>query len=172
MGANIDNPPEEFIIEEKLKNTQVCNLLFLGVDWERKGGEIAFNTLKELNRKGVHTTLTVCGCIPPKEFSDSNMKIFPFLDKNKDDDYKIFIQILRKSHFLILPTRAECFGIVFCEASAFGIPSITTDTGGISNAVENGINGYRLPLDSSYLEYADKIYKLFINPDEYEKIVR
>lgn len=35
-------------------------------------------------------------------------------------------------HLLLLPTRAECAGIVFNEASAYGVPILLTDTGGVS----------------------------------------
>ena len=64
-------------------------------------------------------------------------------------------------HFLILPTRAECFGVVFCEASAYGIPSMATDTGGIPNAVINGENGFRFPLDARGETYARKIVEIY-----------
>ena len=53
---------------------------------------------------------------------------------------------MSSSDILLLPTQAECAGIVFVEASAYSMPIFTHDTGGISNYVINGINGYRLPL--------------------------
>ena len=37
--------------------------------------------------------------------------------------------------FLILPTEFDAFGIVFCEASAYGVPSIAADVGGVSQPV-------------------------------------
>lgn len=58
---------------------------------------------------------------------------------------------------LMLPTRAECAGIVFNEASAFGVPVLATDTGGIADYVKNNINGYRLPLSASGEDYALKL---------------
>ncbi len=36
----------------------------MGVNWERKGGRIAFNTFEKLNQMGIETELTVCGCTP------------------------------------------------------------------------------------------------------------
>lgn len=45
-------------------------------------------------------------------------------------------------NFLLLPTIAECAGIVFAEASGYGIPSITYDTGGVGTYVIDGINGF------------------------------
>jgi glycosyltransferase involved in cell wall biosynthesis len=59
---------------------------------------------------------------------------------------------------------------VFSEASAFGIPSITTDTGGISSAVENGVNGILLNVNSDEIEFAEKIYELYNNKEMFRKI--
>src|SRR6266704_2473055 len=44
FGANLDKPPSKERILAKRKSDQ-CRLLFIGVDWQRKGGEIAFETL-------------------------------------------------------------------------------------------------------------------------------
>ena len=78
--------------------------------------------------------------------------------------------MLNRTHFLFLPSKAECFGIVFCEASAFGIPSITRNTGGISNAVYNGINGYCLDENAKADDYFNVVKKLIENESEYKKI--
>jgi glycosyltransferase involved in cell wall biosynthesis len=61
------------------------------------------------------------------------------------------------THFLLLPTRAECLGVVFSEASAFGVPSIATDVGGVATAVHDGVNGSVLPLEAEAADYADAV---------------
>ncbi|WP_270350498.1 glycosyltransferase [Ligilactobacillus salivarius] len=58
---------------------------------------------------------------------------------------------------MLLPTRAECAGIVFNEASAFGVPSLSVDTGGVADYVKNNINGYRMPLSANGEDFALKI---------------
>jgi glycosyltransferase involved in cell wall biosynthesis len=70
-------------------------------------------------------------------------------------------ELLRTSNFLIFPTRAECAGVVFSEASAFGLPIITSDTGGIATYVRQGVNGIRIPLTASAGSYAEHIWRLF-----------
>ncbi|MFZ4462215.1 MAG: glycosyltransferase family 4 protein [Bacteroidales bacterium] len=160
FGANLNEvPSRELVLRQK--PFDICKLLFLGVEWERKGGEIAFETFKILKNSGLKTTLTVCGCIPPRHIVDEDMEVIPYINKNNFDEYKKFEQILLQHHFLILPTRAECFGVVFCEASAYGLPSITTDTGGVGGVVVNGINGYRLPLNAQSKTYAEKIMSIW-----------
>lgn len=165
FGPNLDEIParDEVLCE---KPSHVCKLLFLGVEWNRKGGDIAFDTLQQLKSMGLNATLTVCGCTPPEGISDENMTVIPYINKNNFDEYKVFIELLRSHHFLVLPTRAECFGVVFCEASAFAMPSITTDTGGIEGAVKNGVNGFRLPLTAGGNDYAQLIFTTFTNYEE------
>ena len=64
------------------------------------------------------------------------------------------MNLLKTCDLFLLPTRAECAGIVFAEASAFGLPIFTYDTGGVSDYVINGKNGYRLSLNSTGKDFA------------------
>lgn len=157
FGANIDIAPSKKDILKSYKSD--INILFLGVDWNRKGGDIVLDTITLLEKTHSNFNLTVCGCIPPEKHH--KIKVIPFLDKNKEKDRITFNTILEKSHILFLPTRAEAYGIVFCEANAFGIPIITTDTGGVTTIVKNGINGYALPIEATAHEYAKQISILF-----------
>jgi glycosyltransferase involved in cell wall biosynthesis len=166
FGASLDFVPDKKDIFKDFRGP--INLLFLGVDWKRKGGDLVFDAFKILLKKDYEVTLTVCGCIPP--VSHSKMLVIPFLDKNIEADNKLYSEIMCKSHFLFLPSRAECFGIVFCEAAAFGIPVITTDTGGIASVVEEGINGFLLPLTATSEDYARKIQSLLTTPEKLNEI--
>jgi len=169
LGANInDIPPAEDVINKQISSS--CHLLFFGVDWHRKGGEVAFDAMVELNKKGIDTTLLVCGCIPPQNFSHEKLSVIPFIDKNDPAQEKKLYTIFMNTTFLILPSKAECFGIVFCEASAFGIPSITSDTGGIEGAVKTGVNGYRLPVNAGGSDYAQKIAEIFTDKTAYQNL--
>lgn len=166
-GANINSAPEKIKIEKKEYNKPL-KLLFLGVDWERKGGNTVFDTFKILHDKDYDITLTVCGCVPP--ITHSKMTVIPFLNKNLDSDSKRFNDLLSESHLLFLPTRSELFGVVFCEAAAFGLPAITTDTGGVGEIVENGVTGYVLSLDATAHDYAEKIQSLYNNPNKLKEM--
>ena len=171
FGANLEEVyPREVVLQKK--RTDQCRMLFLGVDWQRKGGDIAFETLLSLEEQGVQAHLTVCGCVPPGEISHERMRVIPFLDKNNDAQRKELTDLLFTSDFLLLPTRSECFGIVFCEASAFGLPVITTDTGGVSGAIEHGRNGIMLPLSAGGVDYANLIRELCEDERRYDDLVR
>lgn len=168
FGANIDKIPTTKELAHK--RISGCNLLFLGVNWERKGGQIAYETMVELNKRGIAARLVVVGCVPPSGVNNKNITVIPFLDKNKKQDRDKLHLTLTSADFLILPTRAECSAIVFCEAAAFGIPTITTDTGGISTYVEQGVNGYRLPLEAVASKYAELIQRVYLDEEEYRRL--
>lgn len=170
MGANIEKAPDRSIIFKKLENPQLT-LLFLSVDWDRKGGPIAFGVLQNLLHAGVDIKLIVCGCVPPSEFHIPGMTIIPFLNKNDQKDFRLFEELLAQSHFLLLPTRADCTPLVNCEANAYGIPVITTDVGGVTDTVFNGINGYCLPFDAGSAEYAGLIDNIFSDKNRYQELI-
>ncbi len=46
------------------KSRDICKLLFIGVDWERKGGDVALKVVELLNNMGVQTELHIVGCDP------------------------------------------------------------------------------------------------------------
>lgn len=170
MGANLDNPPPKEIIQQKQKSDQ-CRLLFIGFDWQRKGGDIAFETLLALEERGIQAELTVCGCVPPPRYTHRRMKVIPYLDKNNPDQYHLLEQLYLKSDFLLLPTRNECFGLVFCEANAYGLPVITTHTGGVPEVVKDGQNGFVLPISARGPAYADTIATLYQDDRRYAELV-
>ena len=155
FGANIDAIPE-IDVEVKQWN-KVFNLLFLGVNWKRKGGDIVYATFLELKRRGIECHLTICGCTPPNPLNDPAVTVIPFLNKNNKEDLAAFTKLLHDSHVLFLPTRADCTPIVFCEAAAYGLPVITTDTGGVSSIVRHEETGYCLAYNAGVNEYADVI---------------
>ena len=70
----------------------------------------------------------------------------PFLDMNVEKDRSRLTDLLMDSALLLVPTRADCSPIAFCEANGFGLPAVSTDTGGVSSLVRDGENGLLLPL--------------------------
>ena len=62
--------------------------------------------------------------------------------------------------------------MVFCEASAYGLPIITTDTGGVSGAVTEGENGFLLPPSAMGAQYAELIAKIYGDDQRYAQLVQ
>lgn len=151
--------------------TSKCKLLFIGVDWMRKGGDIALEVTKKLNATGLETELTIVGCKPQlAEPLPKFVKPLGFISKSTPEGLRTIEQLLRESHFLILPSRAETFGHVFCEASSFGLPSLASNIAGVPTAVRDGKNGKTFSLDAKIEEYCTYIYDLFTNYSEYKNL--
>jgi len=169
FGANIKKVPEEKDVFKELNDT--VKLLFVGKGWDRKGGTLAVESLIELKKMGIDATLTIVGSKPPAEMIlPKNVTVFEFLDKNKKEDFNLLYNLYKCADFFLLPTRKECYGVVFCEANSFGLPIITSNTGGISTIVEDGENGYKLPLNSKAKEYALKIKEIIDKPSDYKQL--
>jgi glycosyltransferase involved in cell wall biosynthesis len=171
FGANLDETPSREAILAK-KESDRCRLLFLGAQWDRKGGDIAFETLAQLEERKLPAQLTVCGCVPPKKYTHQNLKVIPYLNKNIPAQRAKLHEVLLSSDFLLLPTRAECFGIVFCEAAAYGLPVITADTGGVPEVVKSGDNGYVLSRNAVAADYAGVIDEIFGDKKRYNELAR
>jgi glycosyltransferase involved in cell wall biosynthesis len=74
------------------------------------------------------------------------------------------------AHFLINPSRAECYGLTYAEASSFGLPSIATDVGGIPTVVKNGVNGQLFSLADSADKYCSYIKDVMSSRDQYRDL--
>ena len=157
FGANIDEA--DIVTSALYDKTQCLTIMFSGVDWERKGGDIAVETVRLLNEYGIKSKLIVAGIkkLPAKYEHLPYIEILGFLDKNIPKLYKLYIKAMSNAHVFLLPTKAECAGIVFCEASAFGLPIFSYDTGGVRNYVRNGVNGYTLPICAGAKDFANAI---------------
>jgi len=173
FGANINESPQQDEITKNIstKNRDTVKLLFLGIDWYRKGGDIVFAVANELHARGQKVELNFVGCLPPNDVDiPAYVKCHGFVSKAQPEGYKLLQTLLRKSHFLFLPSRAEAYGIAFCEASAYGLPSLTSFVGGIPTVVKDNINGMKFALDSPVANYCDYIINLMQNYNEYEKL--
>jgi glycosyltransferase involved in cell wall biosynthesis len=169
FGANMELLPSREDIEAK-KQTNSCKLLFIGVYWESKGGEIAYNCLLELLKLGIDAELTICGCNPPEKFTHPKMNVIPFINKNSDEGMQKMYSLFLNHDFLILPTRFDCTPIVICEAGAFGLPALVANTGGVAGHLKIGKNGYLIDFNDSGKGYADKIAEIFKNKETFNAL--
>lgn len=155
FGANLTSEPDRRQIVSLIaqRPRRECRLLFLGVDWHRKGGDLALGVVERLVEMGIPSHLTVVGCragdVPKSKLVD----YIGFIDKSTPSGEARLLRLLADSHFLCLPSRAECFGVVFCEASAYGLPSLAIRTGGVASAVRHASNGYLFD-EPSFIESA------------------
>lgn len=173
FGANIQtrNTLDDVRAMLKTRSRDTVKLLFLGKHWDRKGGDIVFKVAKALHAAGQRVELNFVGCHPPRQIEIPDyINCHGFISKRTTEGEAKIKALLRESHFLFVPSRAEAFGIVFCEANSFGLPCLTSHVGGIPTIVKDNLNGMTFALDASVSVYCEYIIQLMQNYNRYEEM--
>jgi glycosyltransferase involved in cell wall biosynthesis len=175
FGANIECERTRTDIEALIARRQggPCRLLFIGRIWQRKGGEIALEAARKLNESGLPTELTLLGSGPEDTAGlPPWVHALGFVSKSDPAGRRRLDELLAESHFLIVPSRAEAYGIVFCEAASFGLPSVATNVGGIPTIIRDGVTGRTFPLEANGEAYAGFIREMMQNQGAYQTMAR
>ena len=162
FGANLK---DQYNPSKKRKDTDdsSIHLLFCGVDWERKGADLALECLRILNASDQKRRydLTIVGLDAPEGTHYENVTFTGWLNKNIAAEYARMIACYRKSDVFILPTKAECAGIVFAEAAMYALPAFTYSTGGTATYVLDRVTGRCLPAGSTAEDFSNAIREMF-----------
>ena len=172
FGANFERQParEDVIRAIDSRNNGKIRLLFIGIEWERKGGPVALEVVRTLVKRGVPAQLIVIGCSPAISNEDADyVSVRGFIKKTPDGQRDIFDE-LGKAHFLIVPSVAECYGLVYCEASALGVPSIARNVGGVGTIIKNDVNGRLFNLQETPQDMAGWILYHCSEPERYRDL--
>jgi len=171
FGANLDAAPKAEDVRAAItqRSQNKIKLLFLAKSWERKGGDVVLAVTKALHDAGHAVELHVVGYTPPVSVPPYVI-CHGFVSKHTPEVKEKLRRLLAESHFLFVPSRAEAYGIVFCEANAFGVPCLTTHVGGISTIVKDNVNGMTFGLDASVQSYCDYIINVMANKQRYNEL--
>jgi len=142
------------------------NLLFVGLDWARKGGDIAVAALDQLLAQNLDARLTVVGRCPERHATHPAIRHVGFLNKAKPRDRARLTKLYSEAHLLVLPSRGDCTPMVVAEAMAHGTPVLATDTGGIAEQI-GGAGGRVLAQYSTPGQWAEAITQMTRNRDQY-----
>ena len=175
FGANLDSPPESATVEASIaaRSRTQLDLLFIGKEWDRKGGDKAVKVTQNLRDRGLDARLCILGTMPEGHESMPDwVTSLGFVSKKTAEGRARIGEIFGSQHFFLLPTKADCTPIVYAESSAYGLPSITHRVGGVSSMVEDGENGLLFAPDSAPSEMADAIEATFRDQARYEELCR
>lgn len=147
-NAPID-PPDGIVRDGK-------NVLFVGVDWIRKGGPALVEAFRLVRERVPDATLTIVGASPRVAVPGARVvgRVAP----------SELSQHYAHASIFCLPTRREPFGIVFLEAMAYGLPIVSTAISAVPDFVADGDNGYLVAPDD-VPALADRLVTLLRSPD-------
>jgi len=135
-------------------------ILFVGTDWNRKGGPDLIEAFRRVRQQHPDAELDIIGCSP--DVNEAGVNILGRVPR--DELHRYFSQ----ARMFVLPTVHEAFGIVFVEALHFGLPIVATSVGAIPEMVQHDVNGYRVkPGDVEAL--ANAMHQLLASDDLAEK---
>ena len=146
-----------------------CKLLFVGVDWYRKGGDKALLVTSRLNQMGLAAELHVVGCNPPAPLP-AFVKTYGYLSKSNPEHYELLLRLYKTSEFFILPSQAECAAVVVAEANSFGLPALATNVGGMGTVLRDGKNGRAFNPAFFAQECADYILQTISSKERYHQL--
>lgn len=150
-GSNVDSA----IISEPENRYEKKNILFVGIDWMRKGGPTLIAAFKSIKSAFPDATLTIVGCKP--DIDDARVNIVGKISPEELKQYYIDASIF------CMPTNEEPFGIAFLEAMQSSLPIIGTNVGAIPDFVQVNRNGFLVQPDD-IKGVADALSRLLSNP--------
>lgn len=173
LGINlsklISKQEVEQLIEQRMTD-ETKNILFVGADWLRKGGDLAIKVYTLLREQGVKCRFYIVGSKPTYKVDNSDIILKGFLHKDIESENNELISLYKNASIFFLPTRCEAAGISFVEASAYGVPVVGTNTGGSSAMVQNGVNGILIDQKTETAEkYVAALKYLLTDQEAYMK---
>jgi glycosyltransferase involved in cell wall biosynthesis len=172
-GANFEDVRSDDEVSELIaaRPHRPCRLVFVGSEWSRKGGPAAVAVTVALNEAGIESELTVIGCHPKIDSAaQPYVRTLGYLDKRRDNEYEAFQRELGRSHFLLLPTHADCTPLAIAEAASLGVPTLASAVGGIPEMVVDGQTGLLFTADSPAEAYRDVVISLLADRPAYDRL--
>jgi alpha-maltose-1-phosphate synthase len=139
------------------KNIDTCNILFIGGDFTRKGGEDLLSvfldnftdvaTLHLVTNKTIHC-------------HDHRVRVYHNIKAYTPEWRRLYQQ----ADIFVMPTYSEGLPQVFMEAMAAGLPIISTNLPQMQEVISDGITGFLVPPGNRH-ELAKKIKTLIEQPE-------
>jgi glycosyltransferase involved in cell wall biosynthesis len=111
--------------------------LFIGIDWERKGGPAVLEAFAKVRARHPAATLDLVGGHPDSIEADG-VTGHGRLSLDSAAEREQLSLLLADSTCMVLPSIFEAFGIAYVDAGAYGVPSIGTTVGGAADAIGGG----------------------------------
>lgn len=164
-GAGVDLA--QFKFSERIKREEIRFILTARM-LKDKGISEFISASKIVTTKFPNSRFTLVGDIDkenPASFTENELKNeltgtkIEWLGHRND-----ILELLQKSDVMVFPSYREGLPKSLIEAAAVGLPIITTNTVGCKECVDEGVNGFLVPVGNSIV-LAEKMIKFMEHPE-------
>lgn len=138
---------ERFFITRNYEQRRPLRLLYVGTWLDRKGIYYLADAFSLLASRVPDATLTVAGCLVSADEVQSyfaqelrdRVHVIPFVK------HEGMAAVYAEHDIFVFPSLMEGMPLTLLEAMATGMPVVTTNTCGMADVVEDGVNGLLVP---------------------------
>jgi glycosyltransferase involved in cell wall biosynthesis len=131
----------QVVTEISVRLTDECRFLFVGTQFEIKGGVAMLKSFRRIYAQANNARLDVITHLPAEYAYLAEGCPGIHIHEAKFTRSEIHEQFMLQADVLVLPTYVESFGMVALEALAYGLALIATDVYALGEQVEDGRNG-------------------------------
>jgi glycosyltransferase involved in cell wall biosynthesis len=166
FGVNIDIP------ERLQKDHTTKNIIFVGIDFARKGGDSLVKAFNEVISHPSHKSAQL-HIVGPKIIPDilksseyaKNIHYHGYLSRENPEEKNKLERVLASGNIFVLPSLYEPFGNAGLEAMLYGMPVIAPNNWSFPDFVIPGKTGALLEDSDNPEEIAHAIIKLLNSPE-------
>jgi glycosyltransferase involved in cell wall biosynthesis len=138
-------------------------ILFIGRQFERKGGELLLRAFERVRSKVADAELLIVG---PSEMPEPppGVTCLGFINKDRPGGWEAISAAYERADVFCLPTKFEPFGIVFVEAMHFGVPCLGPNAWAVPEIIVDGETGFTFPPDDE-AALAERLVTMLSDPN-------
>lgn len=160
VGAGANIPVQEIDCTKRI-NKKI--ILFIGIDFYRKGGRILLEAFQRVKKEIPDAKLQIVGPSTLPALPDG-VEHLGFISKSTREGIRKLKKTYLEATLFVMPSLYEPYGVVFLEAMAHGLPCIGTNNCAMPEIIDHGKTGFLVPPgDADAL--ADKMIELLQDQD-------
>jgi FkbM family methyltransferase len=156
VGAGANYARNE--LEEKDYSRQIA--LFVGIDFERKGGRVLLDAWRHVHSRLPGAELWITGPRPRQVTEGGGIRWLGYMASKEQ-----MRELYHQATLFVMPSLFEPYGLVFLEAMGHGLPCIGTSHCAMPEIIEPGVTGLLVPPGEAR-PLAESLMWLFGQPEE------
>ncbi len=166
-GVNLDTIPEP----PSGKRYDTKEVLFIGVDFARKGGPQLLEAFRHVREVHPEATLHIVGphTLNIRPDQERGVQFHGFLSKSSPKDWSTLRGLFERSSLFVLPSLYEPFGISILEAMLYQIPAVVSRAWAMEEMVMPGVTGEHVE-PGSVNDLIDRLTTLLRSPELLKKM--